>query len=49
LEETYKIDGKMRTRTFKQEKSVIPLKEDHPFQEEEEVIIIHKKDSIASS
>jgi len=44
LEETFKIDGKMRIRTFKQEKSMVPLKDDHPFQENEEVIIISPKD-----
>ena len=43
LEETFKIDDKMSTRTFKLKKSVVPLKEDHTFQEEEEVIIIRQK------
>ena len=33
----------MSTRTFKLKKSVVPLKEDQPFQEEEEVIIIRQK------
>gem|GEM_PF-2611428 len=44
LEETYKIDGKMRKRTFKPKKFVVNLKDDHPFQADEEVIIINQKD-----
>jgi hypothetical protein len=44
LEETYKIDEKTRTHTFNQEKCMIPLKKDHPFQENEKVTIIRQKD-----
>jgi hypothetical protein len=44
IEESQILDKKMRKRTFKYKKFMVPLSEDQPFQEDEEVKIMTEED-----
>jgi hypothetical protein len=44
IDESNIVDKKMRTRTFKYEKYIIPLSNNHPFSRDEFVKVVRKKD-----
>jgi hypothetical protein len=46
VEESHIMDKKMRKRTFKYKKFMIPLSEDQPIQEDEEIKIMSEEDFI---